>query len=117
MGWLRGGLKVKVVRHDNYYLASDRLTLSSKEIKDLYKKRYLIEQFFRFLNKKFCLAGCQHRKHEAQRRFVGLLLMAAAAIYELSTAKGYTAYYTARRLILRDPDLVKPLKKLIAEIA
>src|SRR5919108_1154072 len=60
-GWLSGGLKVLIVRHGKKYYATNRLTLSAAEVRQLYRMRTQIEELIRVCKDQLGLTGCQAR--------------------------------------------------------
>jgi hypothetical protein len=58
-GCLSGDLKVLVVRYRRKYYATNRLSLSAKEVRTLYRKRQEIEEVIRVLKSQLSFEGCQ----------------------------------------------------------
>lgn len=65
-GWLSGGLKVLVVRYGKQYYATKRLTLSSTEVRRLYRWRAQIEEVIRVCKDHLTLTGGQSHSEKAQ---------------------------------------------------
>src|SRR5262249_54081962 len=59
VGSLAGGLKVFVVRYRRKYYATNRLTLTAKEVRTLYRKRHEVEEVIKVLKSQLSLEGCQ----------------------------------------------------------
>jgi putative transposase len=65
-GWLTGGLKVLVVRYGAKYYATNRLTLSAVEVRQVYRIRAQIEEVIRVCRDQLRLSSCQARSERAQ---------------------------------------------------
>jgi putative transposase len=59
IGCVSGELKVFVVRYRRKYYATNRLSLSAKEVRTLYRKRQEVEEVIRVLKNHLSLEGCQ----------------------------------------------------------
>ena len=66
VGWLSGGLKVRLVRYGQKYYATNRLTLPAAEVRRLYRVRTPIEEVIRVCKDQLALTGCQARSERAQ---------------------------------------------------
>jgi hypothetical protein len=66
VGWLSGGLKVRLVRYGQKYYATNRLTLPAAEVRRLYRVRTQIEEVIRVCKDQLALTGCQARSERAQ---------------------------------------------------
>ena len=66
VGWLSGGLKVRLVRDGKKYYATNRLTLPAAEVRRLYRVRTQIEEVIRVCKDQLALTGCQARSERAQ---------------------------------------------------
>jgi hypothetical protein len=58
-GSLAGGLKVFVVRYRRKYYATNRLSLSAREVRTLYRKRHEVEEVIKVLKSQLSLEACQ----------------------------------------------------------
>jgi hypothetical protein len=56
-GWLKGDLKVLVVRHGKKYYVTNRLTLSAMEVRRLYRVRAQVEEVIRVCKDQLDLIG------------------------------------------------------------
>jgi hypothetical protein len=66
-GWLRGGLKVRVVRYGTKYDAPKRLTLSAPEVRRLYRWRAQVEAGLRVCQEQRGRSGGRARSARAQQ--------------------------------------------------
>ena len=99
-GRLAGGLKVNIVKHDNKYFASNRLSLSRTEILKIYKIRQHIEEINKQL-KFLGLSDCHMRSIKAQSNHIICCITALALIEKLSRKKDTSVYKQAKNLILK----------------
>jgi hypothetical protein len=76
IGWLSGGLKVRMVRYGKKYYATNRLALSAVEVRRLYRVRAQIEEVIRVCKDQLALAGCQARSERAQLHHIACCLSA-----------------------------------------
>jgi putative transposase len=76
IGWLSGGLKVRIVRYGKKYYATNRLTLSAAEVRRLYRVRAQIEEVIRVCKAQLALTGCQARSERAQLHHIACCLSA-----------------------------------------
>ncbi len=76
VGWLSGGLKVRIVRYGKKYYATNRLTLSAAEVRRLYRVRAQIEEVIRVCKDQLALTGCQARSERAQLHHIACCLSA-----------------------------------------
>jgi len=58
-GFLNGGIKVFVVKHRCKYYASNRLSLTPSELREIYKERQELEEVFKSLKSSLGLEKCQ----------------------------------------------------------
>jgi putative transposase len=76
VGWLSGGLKVRIVRYGKKYYATNRLTLPAAEVRRLYRVRTQIEEVIRVCKDQLALTGCQARSERAQLHHIACCLSA-----------------------------------------
>jgi hypothetical protein len=118
-GQLAGGLKVFVVRYRRKYDATNRLSLSAKEVRTLYRKRQEVEEVIRVLQSHLRLEGCQagyRRSSEeqplpregAQEHHVALCLVAYLIVERERLDCGAPWRQRQRQLILQGPQGVLP---------
>ena len=105
VGALSGGLKVLVVRYRRKYYATNRLSLSAKEVRTLYRKRQEVEEVIRVLKSQRNLEACQtgyrrpgteqlHPPARAQEHHIALCLVA----YLIVECERFTRALTWRQL-------------------
>jgi hypothetical protein len=94
-GHLENGLKVKVVRTKGHFLICNRMLWGRKTIRELYSKRWKIEETFRVLKSVIGLGRCQQHSLRAQAIFVGICLLAYSF---LSSHSPQTLYQAARQV-------------------
>jgi Transposase DDE domain len=111
LGCLRGGLKVLVVKHRRKYYATNRLTLSAKEVRSWYRKRQAVEEVIKVLKSDLNLEGCQTGYTRANRpspppagrgqeHHIALCLVAYLVVERERVDQALTWRQYKRRLIL-----------------
>lgn len=102
-GTLENHTNVKVIRRQRHFLQCNRMTWNARKIRDLYAKRWHIEEVFRILKSCLDLSGCQ--QHSIQRQVLYVLLCCVAlACLELYPGM---SPYEARRAVISgkiDPE-------------
>jgi putative transposase len=98
IGWLRGGLKVLVVRHGKKYYATNRLTLSAVEVRQLYRVRAQIEELIRVCKDQLGLTGCQARSERAQGHHITCCLVAFCVLERERQDRRLSIYKLRRQL-------------------
>lgn len=99
-GRIDGGLKVTIVRHGKKFLATNDASLTGAEIRDLYKRRWAIEDAFRLLHDQLGLDRCQARSATAQRNHVRYCCLAYLALVAESRHLNTTPYRLKETLVL-----------------
>jgi putative transposase len=110
-GVLSGDLKVLVVRYRRKYYATNRLSLTAKEVRAHYKRRHEVEEVIRTLKSQLSLEACQvgYRRPGAttarpqpcaQEHHVALCLVAYLIVERERLDQGYTWRQLKRQLIL-----------------
>ena len=66
-GLLTGCCRIRIIRHEDRYLATNAEDVSYEEIPLWYARRWAIEEVFRFLKDQLHLEGCQARTKTAQK--------------------------------------------------
>jgi len=118
-GCLSGGLKVCVVQYRRKYYATNRLSLSAKEVRILYRKRQEGEEVIRVLKSQLGLQGCQggykrvtadqpYPQEGAQTHHVALCLVAYLIVERERLDQRCTWRQLKRRLILQSRSLTLP---------
>ncbi len=100
-GTIFGNLEVTIVRHGKKYFATNNLTLSKKEIRSLYKGRWLVETLFRFLHSKLGINDCQARSVISQNAHIYLCLMTYLLLEKEKLLTGQTLYQLKRNYSLK----------------
>ena len=59
MGFLAGNMKVLVVKYRRKYYATNRLSLTAKEVRQHYKSRHAVEEVIRTVKSQRGLEACQ----------------------------------------------------------
>lgn len=119
VGELSGGLKVLVVRYRRKYYATNRVTLSAKEVRAIYRKRQDVEEVIRVLKSQLSLEGCQvgykrvtadqpYPRDGAQTHHIAVCLVAYLIVERERLDQGYTWRQLKRRLILQGRQLALP---------
>ncbi len=91
-GYLKGGIKVRVARHGRKYFCTNDLSLGHSAIRTLYKKRWPIEEIFRFTKQKLGLQECQSRSIKAQTAHFTMCMIAYVILQKESTIRKVTDY-------------------------
>jgi putative transposase len=110
-GYLSGNIKVFVVRYRRKYYGTNRLSLSAKEVRTLYRKRQAIEEVIRVLKSQVILEACQAgyrrssekkslRREDAQEHHIALCLVAYLIVEREHLDRGDTWRQRKRQLIL-----------------
>jgi putative transposase len=107
-GWLTGDLKVLVVRYGAKYYATNRLTLSSAEVRRLYRVRAQIEEVIRVCKDQLSLTGCQARSERAQIHHISCCLVAFCVLERERHDQQLSIYQLKRRLSFQGPAYALP---------
>lgn len=100
-GVLTNGCRVTVARHGKNYFATNDHSLNSAGIRLLYKKRWAIEEVFRFLHSKLGMDDCQARSETAQANHITLCIIAHVIIENERIERKCTRYQLKRTLSLK----------------
>lgn len=90
-GFLKNGVKVKIVRDRKHFLFCNRMLLERQAVQALYRLRWKIEEVFRVLKSRLGLSGCQQHSIRAQGVFVAACLMLYSHLEIVSGGKPYQA--------------------------
>lgn len=112
VGCLAGEIKVLVVRYRRKYYATNRLSLTAKEVRELYPIRHEIEEVIKALKSQLSLETCQAGYRQpvaeeipqpprAQEHHIALCLVAYLLVERERIDQGVTWRQLRRRLILQ----------------
>lgn len=90
-GYLKNGVKLKIVRDRKHFLFCNRMLLERQTIQALYHLRWKIEEVFRVLKSGIGVDGCQQHSMRAQGVFVAGCLLLFSHLEIVSGGKPYTA--------------------------
>lgn len=90
-GFLKNGVKLKIVRDRKHFLFCNRMLLERQTIQALYRLRWKIEEVFRVLKSGIGLDGCQQHSMRAQGIFVAGCLLLFSHLEIVSGGKPYAA--------------------------
>jgi putative transposase len=127
-GCLSGDLKVFVVRYRRKYYATNRLSLSAKEVRTLYRKRQEVEEVIKVLKSQLSLEACQvgYRRRgaapgrprpRAQEHHIALCLVAYLVVERERLDHGVSWRKFKRRLILKGSQVVLPALERVRKAA
>jgi hypothetical protein len=119
VGVLSGGLKVLVVRDRRKYSATNRLTLTAKEVRTPYKQRHEVEEVIRVFKSQLGLEGCQggykrvwteqsYPQDGAQTHHIALCLVAYLIVERERLEQHCTWRQLKRRLIFQGSRVALP---------
>jgi hypothetical protein len=119
VGARRGGLKVFGVRDRRKYYATNRLTLTAKEVRPRYRKRHEVEEGIQVLKSQLSLEAYQGgdtrswkvqspAKAGAQTQHMAVCLVAYLSVERERLAQGCTWRQRKRRLILQGSQAALP---------
>lgn len=91
-GKLKNGTPLKIVRSGKHFLASNRMMLEGRVIRNLYAIRWKIEEVFRALKSCIGLEGCQQHSMRAQAVYILLCLLLFSSLELYSGGKPYKAF-------------------------
>lgn len=100
IGKLTKGIKALVVKDNGHYWASSDLTLTSTVVKELYRKRQLIEEFFKILKSELRIEGCSARNQIAQVNHIFFTLIAFCQLEDFRIRKNISTIYKIRSVFL-----------------
>lgn len=93
-------IKVKVTTENQNYWATSDTILKSSEIRKLYKKRQIIEEFFKILKSELRIEGCPSRTIVAQVNHIYFVLFAFCQLEEFRIKKKISTIYKIRLVLL-----------------
>jgi hypothetical protein len=112
VGFLSGRIKVRVVRYRRKYYATNRLSLTAPEVRQLYRLRQEVEEVIRVLKSQLSLEGCPAgytrstekttpSQPQAQTHHIALCLVAYLIVERERFDQGMTWRQFKRHLILK----------------
>ena len=127
-GWLSGDIKVLVVRYRRKYDATNRLSLSAKEVRTVYRKRQEVEEVIRVLKSELSLEACQTgdrrpgtykppQQPRAQEHHVALCLVAYLIVERERLDRGRTWRQLKQYLIFNGVQLSLPALERVKRAA
>jgi Transposase DDE domain len=128
VGHLSGGLKVLVVRYRRKYYATNRLSLTAKEVRTHYTIRHEVEEVIRTIKSQLGLEACQagYRRPGAeasrpvprvQEHHMALCLVAYLIVERERLDRGLTWRQCKRQLILKGMQLSLPALEQVRRAA
>jgi len=105
-GFLKNGVKLKIVRNRKHFLFCNRMMLERQAIQALYRLRWKIEEVFRVLKTGLGLGGCQQHSMRAQGIFVSACLLLFSCLEIVSGGKPYTALASVNSGQLQPENLI-----------
>jgi len=109
IGKLTDGIKALIVKENDQFWATSDLSLESTVVKELYRKRQLIEEFFKILKSELRIEGCSSRSNTAQINHIYFVLIAFCQLEDFRITKNIKTIYKIR-LIFFDCVIPKNLK-------
>jgi hypothetical protein len=128
VGYLSGGLKVRVVRHRRKYYATNRLGLTAREVRAHYQKRQEVEEVIRVLKSQLSLEACQggykrrgadpaQSQPRVQEHHIALCLAAYLLVERERLDHGVPWRKFKRRLILQGSQVALPALERVKKAA
>ena len=105
-GFLKNGVKLKIVRDRKHFLFCNRMLLERQVIQGLYRLRWKIEEVFRVLKSGIGLSGCQQHSIRAQAIFVSACLLLFSHLEIVSGGNPYTALTNVISGVLKPENLL-----------
>ena len=93
IGKLTDGIKALIVKDNKNFWASSDLSLTSIDVKELYRKRQIIEEFFRILKSELRIEGCSSRSETAQINHIFFVLIAFCQLEDFRIKKNISTIY------------------------
>lgn len=87
VGKLRGGLLVKIIKHERKYFITNGLNLSGLRIRNIYSIRWKIERVFRYCKDQLDFEGCQMRDMRSQNNHVGTCFFLYCVLQDIAEKK------------------------------
>jgi len=109
VGKLAEGIKSLVVKDKDCFWASSDISLDSLSLKKLYRKRQIIEEFFKILKSELRLEGCPSRSKSAQLNHIYFVLFAFCQLEDFRIRTNVGTIYKIR-MVLFNCIIPKTLK-------
>ncbi len=100
IGKLTEGIKALVIKDNKNFWASSDLSLTSIDVKELYRKRQIIEEFFKILKSELRIEGCSSRCEKAQVNHIYLVLIAFCQLEDFRIKKNISTIYKLRMIFI-----------------
>jgi hypothetical protein len=112
VGALTGGIRVVVVRHRRRYYATNRLSLTAQEVREVYKIRHAIEEVIKTLKDQLSLEACQagykrsytregQEREGVQEHHMALCVVAYLVLERERIDRGMTGRQRRRELMVK----------------
>lgn len=112
-GRLKGGVYVKVTKNGKKYFFTNNINLSGKQMRKKYKKRWKIEQFFRFCKSYSGLERCQSHSLQAQVNHFWVCTILYLFLQEIAQQTGLTVESIKTDIFIhREPHKFTLFKKV-----
>jgi putative transposase len=119
VGFLTGRIKVRVVKYRRKYYATNRLSLTAPEVRQLYRIRQEVEEVIRVVKSQLSLEGCQagytrptekttHSQPQPQTHHIALCLIAYLIVERERFDQGMSWRRFKRHLILKRSQVPLP---------
>ncbi len=117
IGLLSGGIKVHVVRLGKKSYATNCLTLLAKEVRQLYRIRWVVEEGIKVCKGQLGISGCQARSLQAQEHHVACCLIGFCMLERESHDRSMSIYKLKRRLSFKGLAFALSALQLLREAA
>lgn len=114
-GTLEGGLNVRIAKHGRKYFVTNDVSLTSQEMRGMYKHRWGIEEAFRLLHDQLGMDDCQAQSALAQRNHIRFCCVAYLTLVYESGRRNITPYQLKDNLILeRERQDIQFVKRILS---
>lgn len=100
IGKLTEGIIALIVKENKNFWASSDISLTSTIVKELYRKRQIIEEFFKILKSELRIEGCSSRSEKAQINHIFLVLIAFCQLEDFRIKKNISTIYKLRMIFI-----------------
>lgn len=105
-GYLKNGIKLKVIRRQKHFLCCNRMMWSSGLMRQVYTLRWKVEEVFRAVKTIIGLGGCQQHSMQAQAVYVFLCFTLFTGLEIVSGGSPYKAWHQVNSGQLNPQDLM-----------